>query len=58
MEQFMEIIAVTSMVITAGILFALNIMEDIQEKREEKLREAKAAHEEVKRRWKETEELK
>ena len=58
MEQFMEIVAVTSMVITAGILFALNIMEDIQEKREEKLREAKAAHEEVKRRWKETEELK
>ena len=55
MGQFIEILTMISMLFTAGMLVVLNVMEDRQEKREAKLREAKEAHEEVKRRWKEVE---
>ena len=55
MGQFTEIMACISIMITAVMLLVQNIIEDRQEKREAKLREAKAAHEEIKRRWKEVE---
>ncbi len=48
MEQFAEILCVISMFFTAGMMIVLNVMEDRQEKREAKLREAKEAHEEIK----------
>ena len=55
MGQFTEIMACISIMFTAVMLLVQNIIEDRQEKREAKLREAKAAHEEIKRRWKEVE---
>lgn len=58
MGQFTEIMAVISIMITAVLLLVQNIIEDRQEKKEAKLKEAKAAHEEVKRRWREVEEHK
>ena len=53
MEQFTEIMALISIMVTAIMLLVQNIIEDRQEKNE-----AKAAHEEVKKRWKEAEEYK
>ena len=55
MGQFTEIMACISIMITAVMLLVQNIIEDRQEKREAKLREAKAAHEEIKKRWAEAE---
>ena len=51
MGQFTEIMACISIMITAVMLVVQNIIEDQQEKKEAALREAKAAHEEVKRHW-------
>ena len=56
--QFTEIMACISIMFTAVMLLVQNIIEDRQEKKEAKLREAKAAHEEVKRRWAEAEDRK
>ena len=56
MEQFTEIMACISMMITAVLLLVENIIEDRQEKKEAELKKAKAAHEEIKKRWMETEE--
>ena len=53
MGNYLEIMAPISIMITAFLLLALNIIEDYQEKKEKKLREAKAAHEEIKKRWEE-----
>ena len=53
--QFTEIMACISIMITAVMLLVQNIIEDKQEKKEKELREAKTVHEEVKRRWEETE---
>ena len=58
MGHFIEIITMISMLFTAGMLVVLNVMEDRQEKREAKLRKAKEVHEEIKKRWRETEERK
>ena len=58
MGQFTEIMACISIMITAVMLLVQNIIEDRQEKKEAKLREAKAAHEEVKKRWREVEKYK
>lgn len=56
MGQFTEIMAVISIMITAVMLLVENIIEDRQEKKEAELKKAKAAHEEIKKRWKETQE--
>ena len=58
MEQSIEIVALIGIIITAIMLLVENIIEERQEKTEEKLREAKAAHEEVKKRWEESEKIK
>lgn len=55
MENILEFLMPISMLITAVLLLALNIIEEKQEAKEKKLREAKAAHEEIKKRWKEIE---
>lgn len=55
MGQFTEIMAVVSIMFTAVMMLVLNVIEDRQERKEAKLREAKAAHEEVKKRWKDVE---
>ena len=56
MGQFTEIMACISMMITAVLLLVENIIEDRQEKKEAELKKAKAAHEEINKRWMETEE--
>ena len=56
MGQFTEIMALISIMITAVMLLVENIIEDRQEKKEAELKKAQAAHEEIKKRWKETQE--
>lgn len=58
MENFIEIIAVISMMVTAVMLLVQNVIEERQEKEKERLRKAKEAHNEIKKRWKEAEEKK
>lgn len=58
MGQFTEIMAVISIMFTAVMLLVQNIIEDRQEKKEAELKKAKVAHEEIKRRWNEAEEMK
>ena len=58
MGQFTEIMAVISIMFTAVMLLAQNIIEDRQEKKEAALKDAKEAHEEIKKRWEETENYK
>lgn len=56
MGQFTEIMALGCIIITMAALVVEHIIEDRQEKKEAEIKKAKAAHEEIKRRWKETEE--
>ena len=56
MGNFFEIMAPISMMITAVLLLVQNIIEEREEKKEAEIKKAKAAHEEIKRRWKEAEE--
>ena len=56
MGQFTEVMALIAIMITAVMLLVHNIIEDRQEKKEAALNEAKEVHEEVKRRWRDTEE--
>lgn len=56
MGQFTEIMALIAIMFTAVMLLVQNIIEDRQEKKEAALKEAKAAHEEVKKHWREVEE--
>lgn len=56
MGNFTEIMALISIMFTAVMLLVENVIEDRQEKKEAELKKAKAAHEEIKRRWKEAEE--
>lgn len=53
MEHFLEIIAPVSMLVTAGMLIWVNVLEIKQEREEAKRKEFEKKHEEIKRRWKE-----